>query len=173
MKHLPGIAALALTGVLALSGCERSGGNGGTTTIIQQAPAASSTPNTPASVKATPLNDPRELCHQERILMRKLYAAVEPYWKLMVDAHGKSVNDPQISAAADKVIKVSEEVVPQLEGLVGPNAPADVAGPIKDYIAATKALVSAISEGAPGDEQTPLASKFGTATDEMDKVCKL
>lgn len=177
LKH-PSVVAttLALAGVLAFSGCERPGGTGGTTTIIQQPPAVSGTPSasTIATPKITPVDDPRELCHQVRSKTRELSLALKKYWSLVSGSagKGKSDSDPDVHAAANQVIDLAGKTTPGLEGIVGGNAPSDVSGVVRQYIQTLVAFANSVEEVASDSEMSAAASNFGHALDALDATCK-
>ena len=166
--------ALALSGLagLGLAACDRGGSSAPSTSNAGTAVVKPSASSAIAAPSATPIDNPKELCHQARTLSRKLYVDVGAYWKLMVNANGKTQSDPEIAAAADKVNSTAAEVIPQLEGIVGTGAPSDIGDAVREYTSAAKSFTDSIGEGAPGEEQTPLASKYGDAVDKLNSVCK-
>jgi hypothetical protein len=163
--------------VFALAACDGPNGNGTTTVVQKVAPTASpdgpqSAPSASASSAMTAIDDPKELCHQARVLSKKLFVVTNAYWKLAVNAHGKNVTDPDVAAAADKVSKAAGDLIPQLEGLVGPNAPSEVGGAVRDFTEAAKSFTNSIEEGGSNQEQSSLSSQYGHAWDKLDGICQ-
>ncbi|WP_156920293.1 hypothetical protein [Segniliparus rugosus] len=166
------IAATAMA-ALALAGCDRGSGSGGTTTIIQQPATTSSSASTsPAKPVVVPLSDPKELCREVRRKTRDLQNAFDSYWKL-VQGVSFDPSDPKVEAAVKRVEDAQGKDIPLIEGIVAPNAPSNVGDPVKEYIQASKDFSDSITGNGTKEELNSSASHFGNARDALETACKI
>ncbi|MGL6236401.1 MAG: hypothetical protein ACRC20_13765 [Segniliparus sp.] len=178
MKVVAKAAVLGLAGLAAVgvTGCNRGGGAGSATTVVQQGAAGAAIATSPSSSSGatagvTPINDPKELCHQVLVKTRGLSNAVQAFWKVVAGRSGWSDTDLDVSDAVSRVAKESEQVFPSIDGIVGKGASGKIADSSENYLRTLKIFSNAITEQQDSSALNSAASNFGHAKDALTSDC--
>ena len=160
---VPALVALAILGA---SACTRE-------VVVKETPASSTTTSsssiaTTPSVTVSPVSDRSKLCSRAWGRSFEIWDPSDAYWKAVQKS---GFGSSEVNDAGDKFREAVVKALPSFKGLVGAEAPKDVADAISAYAEAADKFSEAAGAHSSEEELNPLASAFGHAVDRFKEVC--
>jgi hypothetical protein len=167
LHHLLPIAALVITMVGALLAIVG---------LAHQPPAkGQETPPPPAAAAAPSAAEvaaaKKEACHAWKAASTAIVTIRQPFVDRTQPGSAFDWNDPLITLM---LAQAQAGILAQLEYLRGhlaPATPPEVAGPVRDFVAATNDVIAADGQHQPAPLTSTAADRFNTATAKIQAAC--